>query len=263
MFANYHTHTPRCHHATGDEREYIENAIKAGMKILGFSDHAPQVFDGSYVSGIRMTPEEAVEYVSKLKRLAEEYKNDIEIHIGFEAEYFPDIFNRLISLCRELGAEYLIMGQHCLINEPEDIWIGRPDSSCTRLTLYVDQVIEGLSSGAFSYLAHPDMYHYTGDIQWFNTEMTRLCLAAKQFSVPLEINMLGLSDHRHYPTERFFRIAAEVGNDIVIGCDAHQPEALLNTDMQNKTREFAEKLGGDIEAAIRQLARERETKTES
>ena len=27
--------------------------------------------------------------------------------------------------------------------------------------------------------------------------------------------------------------------------------------------EFAEKLGGDIEAAIRQLARERETKTES
>jgi len=30
MFANYHTHTSRCHHAKGTEREYIEAAIKAG-----------------------------------------------------------------------------------------------------------------------------------------------------------------------------------------------------------------------------------------
>ena len=39
MIANYHTHTWRCHHADGTEREYVENAIAAGIKILGFSDH--------------------------------------------------------------------------------------------------------------------------------------------------------------------------------------------------------------------------------
>ena len=27
MIANYHTHTPRCNHATGSEREFIEKAI--------------------------------------------------------------------------------------------------------------------------------------------------------------------------------------------------------------------------------------------
>ena len=41
MRANYHTHTPRCRHAVGSEREYIEQAIEAGMEILGFSDHTP------------------------------------------------------------------------------------------------------------------------------------------------------------------------------------------------------------------------------
>lgn len=41
MIANYHTHTWRCNHAVGTEREYVERAIEGGLKILGFSDHTP------------------------------------------------------------------------------------------------------------------------------------------------------------------------------------------------------------------------------
>lgn len=37
MIANYHTHTWRCRHADGTEREYVERAIEGGLKILGFS----------------------------------------------------------------------------------------------------------------------------------------------------------------------------------------------------------------------------------
>ena len=39
LIANYHTHTKRCHHACGEDREYVEAAIESGLKILGFSDH--------------------------------------------------------------------------------------------------------------------------------------------------------------------------------------------------------------------------------
>ena len=28
MYANYHTHTKRCRHAAGEDREYVEAAIK-------------------------------------------------------------------------------------------------------------------------------------------------------------------------------------------------------------------------------------------
>ena len=41
MFANYHTHTTRCNHAAGTDREYVEYAIRSGIKILGFADHTP------------------------------------------------------------------------------------------------------------------------------------------------------------------------------------------------------------------------------
>lgn len=34
--ANYHTHTYRCQHAYGSEREYIEAAIRMGIAELGF-----------------------------------------------------------------------------------------------------------------------------------------------------------------------------------------------------------------------------------
>ena len=62
----------------------------------------------------------------------------------------------------------------------------------------------------------------------------------------LEINMLGIMTGRHYPSERFYKIAAEVGNNVVIGCDAHKPEALSDVFWQKKSREFAESFGLNV-----------------
>ena len=53
MIANYHTQTWRCNHATGNEKQYVENALKAGLGILGFADHTPYVFPEGYSSGFR------------------------------------------------------------------------------------------------------------------------------------------------------------------------------------------------------------------
>ena len=77
MIANYHTHTKRCKHANGEDREYIENAIQVGMKVLGFSDHCPWIYDDGFESGTRMTPDQLDEYFKSLTDLRDEYKNDI------------------------------------------------------------------------------------------------------------------------------------------------------------------------------------------
>ena len=34
MKTNYHTHTTRCMHATGDDEDYVLSAIKGGYRIL-------------------------------------------------------------------------------------------------------------------------------------------------------------------------------------------------------------------------------------
>ena len=51
---NYHTHTTRCMHAIGQDEEYVQAAIKAGIKKLGFSDHTPWHYDSSFKATMRM-----------------------------------------------------------------------------------------------------------------------------------------------------------------------------------------------------------------
>ena len=74
MKANYHTHTPRCNHAVGPERSYVERALTGGFEALGFSDHTPYFFDEpGYYSSFRMRPEQLEDYVQTLLRLRERY----------------------------------------------------------------------------------------------------------------------------------------------------------------------------------------------
>ena len=42
-------------------------------------------------------------------------------------------------------------------------------------------------------------------------------------NVPLEINLLGLREGREYPRIDFWQIVSEVGNDVVLGSDSHDP----------------------------------------
>ena len=95
MFANYHTHTARCHHATGEDKAYVEAAIQNGFQVLGFSDHCPWIFSDGYVSPIRMTPDELDGYVTSLTALKKEYAADITIYIGLESEWKPEIISIL------------------------------------------------------------------------------------------------------------------------------------------------------------------------
>ena len=41
MYCDYHTHTPLCLHASGTPQEYVQAAIRAGLREYGISDHAP------------------------------------------------------------------------------------------------------------------------------------------------------------------------------------------------------------------------------
>ena len=73
---NFHSHTVRCQHATGEEREYVEQAISEGFEMLGFSDHSPYLFKNGYVSHIRMEMSELEGYVNTIEALKKEYRDD-------------------------------------------------------------------------------------------------------------------------------------------------------------------------------------------
>ena len=73
--------------------------------------------------------------------------------------------------------------------------------------------------------------------------MERLCLAAKELHIPLELNLLGLRANRRYPSERFFRIAKACGNTIVAGIDAHDPDCFFQPETFEPYRRFVSDCG--------------------
>ncbi|MBQ2061300.1 MAG: histidinol-phosphatase [Oscillospiraceae bacterium] len=244
MLVNYHTHTWRCNHAEPDERAYIESAIAAGVKVLGFSDHTPYPFPPEHVSWFRMSVEEAPRYFDLIRKLRDEYKDRIEIHVGVEAEYYPAYFPAMLELLRENGCEYMLLGQHFLFNEEKpEYGSAAATNDPAMLRQYVDQTIEGMATGLFTYLAHPDLIRFTGDEATYRLHMRRLCCAAKELDVPLEMNLLGFRENRHYPTRAFWELAAEEGNRTVLGWDAHTAASFGWTELEKRGRRLLADVG--------------------
>ena len=207
MRANYHTHTWRCRHADGTEREYVENAIEAGLKVLGFSDHSPQVYPGGFVCPVKMLPTELEGYVDTVLDLKREYTDDIEILLG------------------------------------DSPFTGSPTGSIADLKKYCSQTLEAVKTGKFLYFAHPDVIWYTGPDEIYEEEMTRLCRYCAKVGIPMEINLLGVREDRNYPDERFWKIVEQEGNPVIYGSDAHHPDHVLSPEVVAKADRFLEKCG--------------------
>ena len=191
LTANYHTHTARCGHAVGADEEYVKAAIAAGMQVLGFSDHIPWPDQVPPRDTLHMRMNRAAEYAASVCALREKYRDQIAIYLGFEAEYLPEFYEAQMKMCEELDVDYLIMGQHFL---PESlIYAGSRTGSRRVLERYVDTVLEGLSTGAYSCLCHPDLVDFAGDGAFYRKQMRRLCEGVKKMGIPLEINLLGLT----------------------------------------------------------------------
>ena len=224
IMANYHTHTTRCGHACGEDREYVEAAIKAGIKIMGFSEHT--FYPNGFNSGMRMKLNDADGYFQSIEDLRNEYKNDITIYAGLETEYFPQYFDKLMEFLNDYPLDYMILGQHFIPDEEHGIYMGSEFSDRSMLDLYTEYVIEGMKTGKFKYVAHPDLPLYVGEDKEaaLKESFEKICKAAKELNIPLEINMLGHTRGIQYPSERFFKIAGEYDNDVIIGMDVHNPK---------------------------------------
>ncbi len=230
----YHSHTSRCGHATGEDEEYVINAIKRGFKRFGISDHI--FLPGISQPRVRGSFECLGEYLDSCKKLKEKYKDQIEIVIGFEAEYLPAYLSYYKELLSSKKIDYLILGQH----------YHEIDGKLALFAVeeYVEDVIKGVESGLFTYLAHPDLFLLV-DSRWNESNILaarRILEACEKYCVPIEINVCGLRSHRPYPSKDFFELSKEYNVEYVIGVDAHSPDHFSDGYIEQAI-EFANKLG--------------------
>ena len=245
-FINMHTHTTRCQHAKGTDREYVESAIEAGLDVLGFSDHAPYDFRNDYVPKVRMQMHELEGYVESVLSLKKEYEKDIEIYCGLEMEYFPQFFENTIQQIDRYPIDYLILGQH--FYDQEEGWHSpkRPWEDEEHLRMYVERVMVGIATDRFFYVAHPDIMCFTGEKEIYRKHMLPLIQEMKRRDMPIEINMNGFRDNSHYPNPAFIDIGDECGCDYIIGMDAHNPKLLQDWNNYELCKKLVTDRGGHL-----------------
>ena len=229
MKTNYHTHTFRCKHASGTDRDYVEAAVANGFSELGFSDHVPYPYQ-DYTPPYRMLIHERDDYIKDIGALKQEYAGKIRILRGFECEALPQYRNYLAELREQ--ADYLILGNHGDESKPDYRYAGfntRPE----HIREYVDSTLKGMEWGIFSYLCHPDLpLHSYPVFDAAAKDMSRqIARAAKALNMPLEYNLngiynhMGMKDTLGYPCRMFWEIAAEEGATAIMGVDAHSPQS--------------------------------------
>lgn len=252
MKANYHTHTPRCLHASGTEEEYVLAAIEGGFSILGFSDHTPNHYPSGYVATMRMRDVELPDYVQKVRAAGKKYADRIRVLCGLECEYFPRHLPWILEQKEKHALDYLILGNHFdSTDEPGHMYFGDVRDH-QNLRRYTEMTIRGLQTGVFLYLAHPDVVlsQYPQFDRYAADAARELCRAAKELNIPLEYNLLGRlywGKPRFrglgYPCPAFWEVAAQEGVSCIIGVDAHAPAHLLNTDLYAQSVQDLQELG--------------------
>lgn len=247
MKNNYHTHSQRCRHAYGTEEDYVKTAISKGLSELGYSDHGPFP-DNRF--GMRMPYEELEEYLEELERLKEQYGDRITLWKGLEIEYLSEFSGYYEKLLTEWGVEYLLMGEHFFKSE-EGKLLNIYDATSTELyPVYARNVVEGIRTGFFKAVAHPDLFMVGGALWDDNcSRAADLILdAAAASGVVLEYNANGFrrgiwdfptGSRYPYPHEGFWRMAASADVKVIVGSDCHEPHQVWDEAMELAYKKLA------------------------
>lgn len=231
---NYHTHTTRCNHAIGTDEEYVIEAIKEGYQTLGFSDHL-------MIPNLNLN----YEYFDSIALLKEKYKNQINIKIALEVEYYPYYVPFYNKIKQEHLVDYLIFGNHGTMSSEQKVTNG-PDFVCfindftdvTYLDKYYEVLKKAVETKLFKYIAHPDCF-LKGYGKWDENTIALTHKIAKLLQdnhLYAELSASGYRSRKKfyyqndyyppYPFKEFFKILKEYDIKFVLGCDAHAPSQL-------------------------------------
>lgn len=247
MLANYHTHSKWCHHGKGEIEEFIEEAVNAGFQEIAITEHVPYRNNRDFN---RMQWEEFPWFDRALERAISSYKNQIKIIKGFECEFYPEEMDSYRHLQEDYGYEFLILGQH-RAGKNREIDIFAPKGP-KELQIYADQVCEGIRTGMFRFVCHPDV----ALTQYINDEFDEACekmmrhifACCEKYNTPIEINANGIRNQRRYPDKHAFSLANEYNLKCIINSDAHFPQ-----DINDEAVHKAEQLAKDLNIPIIEL----------
>ena len=224
MKIDLHNHTTLCNHAEGSVEEYVEAAVKAGIGIFGFSDHAPMDFDPKY----RMQFEEMQLYRKTVMDAKARYTDKIDILFGYEVDYLEGHMDDRVL---DADVDYLIGSVHFIdewgFDNPEFIGQYRHEDIDVIWQRYFDQVEAMAKTNRFDIVGHFDLikvfkFMPKADIVTLASGALDAVAAA---GMTMEINVAGYRKPiaEAYPSPALLKAAHERGIPVTFGSDAHTP----------------------------------------
>ena len=243
---NLHTHS-NFSDGKASAEEVVTEAIKQGLKVLGFSDHSPVPFENNFA----IKSDKIGNYISTIKSLKEKYKNEIDIICSMEMDFIPGIVKDFKKTKIELGLDYLIGSVHLVGNDTEKLWFidgSKVETYDEGLNNYFNgdikkgvkaffyQYNEMIETEEFDIVGHfdkikmhnRDRYFHEED-KWYRDLLMETLTLIKEKSLIVEVNTRGIYKKRSsdfYPSTWVFPIMKEMNIPVVISSDAHKPEEL-------------------------------------
>lgn len=248
ILANYHTHNHYCDGKEAPEA-YVKKAIELGFKALGFSSHAPVLFENDY----SISPEKLGDYCSEIERLKNIYSDQIDLFLSLEADYIPNKTHDFLYFRKECKLDYIIGAIH-LVAHPisGEIWFidgGKQERWDKGLNdvfggdiqdgvkAFYRQTNEMIESQRLDILGHFDkikMHNknrfFSQEDRWYQNLIQEGLQLIKEKGVVMEINTRGLYKGRFdelFPNSSIFQKAQEMGIPLMLNTDAHHPNELL------------------------------------
>jgi histidinol-phosphatase (PHP family) len=226
---DYHIHTKLCGHAYGEPDEYVREAVRRGLREIGFADHMPllRIRD----EHLTMEPHELPEYVSIVTRLREGSPG-ITIRLGIEMDFFPDQMDEIWAAAEGIDFDYVYGAVHYIDgwgfgdSRRLSSYQGRdPDETYQR---YFELFCEAARSGGFDIMAHPDLVKKHGIVSSLPIDdmYANAARTLSEAGVAIEVNTSGLRKRavEPYPSLPFLTACAREGVAVTLGSDAHAPD---------------------------------------
>lgn len=233
--ADYHMHTPLCHHASGEPTEYAARAAALGLTEIGFSDHSPMRRDN--FDEWRMNADKLAEYVEKVRRAQKDFPR-LTIRLALEVDYLPGQEEWIRELAAKYPWDYFIGSVHYVsedwaIDNPAKLSEWKKRDAWEVWSVYFDWLTRAADSGLFEIIGHADLPKKFGIYpkQDCTPLFEKFLQTAARKNVAIELNTAGLrKDCKEiYPSPQIVRLARQHDVPITFGSDAHAPgEVALN-----------------------------------
>ncbi len=230
IISDYHMHTPLCGHAVGLPSEYVEQAIKKGLKEIGFTDHAPLVSHAD--PKITMSFEQLPFYHAMIEDVKKRYAKKIKVLVGIEADFLAGYEEKTKAILNSYPYDYVIGSVHFMgkwgFDDPAErkAWSEKDVNRVYRD--YHELLRQAAQSKLFDYMAHVDLVKKFGHRP--NADMTgeveKTAKVFKETGMVVEINTSGLRKpvKEIYPSLDYLRIYCRAGVPLTFGSDAHDPK---------------------------------------